>query len=66
MMVLARRLATGLIAAALTALWAILIMTLDPHALAVFGAAPRLAVTLGLTFAGAGFLIGIAPGRSGL
>ena len=64
MTVLARRLAAGALAAALAALWAIVIVRLDPHAQAFCAATPRLAVTLGLAFAGMAFLIGVAPGRS--
>jgi hypothetical protein len=63
---LARRLVAGLITAAFAALWAILIVRLDPHAQAICAAMPSLAVTLGLAFAGAAFLIGVAPGRSDL
>jgi hypothetical protein len=64
MMVLARRLATGLTTAALMVLWAVLIVGIGPHAQANCAAMPHLAVTLGLAFAGAAFLIGAAPERS--
>ena len=43
----ARRLAKGVLAAALAALWTMLIVTIDPHALAFYTATPQLAVTLG-------------------
>jgi hypothetical protein len=59
-----RRLLAGLIAAALLVLWAILIVRIDPHAQALCAAMPDLAVTLGLAFPGAAFLIGAAPGRT--
>ena len=63
MMVLAQRLAMGVLAAALTALWAVLIMRFNSHAQAICAAMPHLAVTLGLAFAGTAFLMGVAPGR---
>jgi hypothetical protein len=67
MTVLVRRLTMGALTAALAALWAIVIVRLDPHAQALCAAAPRLAATLGLAFvAAAGFLVGAAPGRSDL
>jgi hypothetical protein len=53
MMVFARRLATGVLAAALAAVWAVLIMKLNPHAQAICAAVPQPAVTLGLAFGGA-------------
>jgi hypothetical protein len=59
-----RRLMAGLLTAALMVLWTALIVRFNPHALAFYTATPQLAVTLGLAFAGAGFLIGAAPGRS--
>jgi hypothetical protein len=52
------------LAAVLKVLWAILIVRFNPHAQAICAAMPHLAVTLGLAFAGAAFLIGAAPGRS--
>jgi hypothetical protein len=60
----ARRLMTGLFTAALMVLWTALIVRHSPHAQVVCAAAPQLAVTLGLAFAGAAFLIGAEPGRS--
>ncbi|MGZ5499517.1 MAG: hypothetical protein ACXWHI_12395 [Candidatus Aminicenantales bacterium] len=62
----ARRMVKGTLAAAATALWVMLIVTIDPHAEVICAAMPHLAVTLGLAFAGVAFLIGIAPGRSDL
>ena len=63
-MVLARRLALGVFAAALAAVWAVLIMKLNPHAQAICAAMPHLAVTLEIAFAGVAFLIGAALERS--
>jgi hypothetical protein len=53
-----------MLAAVSAALWAILLVRIDPHALAICAAMPHLAVTLGLEFAGVAFLIGAAPERS--
>ena len=56
----------GMLAATIMGLWTTLVVALDPRALAICAAAPDLTLTIGLTFAGLAFLIGIAPGRSDL